>query len=154
MKDENQASEEVVIKEYPKSTHWLEGRQIRAVGNLVLTNQRLVFLRQVLPSEKEIETLQKLSKEESTERLIQFAFTLHKKNFQTPLSSIVSAKLGLHFVFPSLQPYMRVSYRTASKKVKTLSFRFRLPLLKRLMMSEFPTLGWSRVINKAVKAQQ
>ena len=100
MPDKSSASKEVVIKEYPKSTHWLEGNQVRAVGNLVLTNRRLVFLRQTVISQKEVENLQKLSQEASTERLIQFALTLHKKNFQIPLSSIVSAKLGFLSIFP------------------------------------------------------
>jgi len=154
MSDKSPASEEVVIKQYPNSTHWLEGNQVRAVGNLIVTNKRLVFLRQTVLTEKEIENTRKLSQEAGTERLIEFALSLHKKNFQVPLSSIVSAKLGFHFMFPSLKPCMRVSYKTASKKVKTLSFRFTLPFLKRLMLSEFPTLGWIRAINKAVKAQR
>ncbi len=154
MSDKPAASEEVVIKQYPNSTHLLEGDQVRAAGNLILTNKRLVFLRQTALTEKEVENLQKLSQKANTEELIQFALTLHKKNFQIPLSSIVSAKLGFYFIFPSLQWYMRLSYRTASKNVKTLSFRFTLPLFKRLLMSEFPTLGWTRAIRKAVKAQR
>jgi len=152
MKDEQQAAEEVVIKEYPKSTFWLEGRQVRAVGNLVLTNERLLFLRQVVLSQQEIETLQKLSKEASTSKLLQFALSLHKKNFQLPLSSIVSAKMGLNSILP-IRPCLRVYYRSASKKEKTESFLFNVPILKRLLMSEFPTLGWTRAVNKAVKAR-
>ena len=153
MNDEQAASEEVVMKEYPEYTYWLEGNQIRAVGNLILTNERLVFLRQVVLSEKEVETIQEISKESTTEKLLQYALTLHKKNFQIPLSSIASAKLGLVSFFP-LRPCLRVYYRSAGKKVKTMSFMFTLPVLKRLMMSEFPTLGWVRAIKKAVKAQQ
>ncbi len=154
MSGKSSASDETVIKEYPKSTHLLEGNQVRAVGNLILTNKRLVFLRQTVISEQELEKLQKLSNEANTEKLIQAALTLHKKNLQIPLSSIVSAKLSFLSGFPIPQSYMRVYYRTASKKVKTLSFRFTLPLLKRLLMSEFPTLDWVRTINKAVKAQR
>jgi hypothetical protein len=154
MSDKPSASDEVVIKEYPNSTHLLEENQVRAAGNLVLTNKRLIFLRQTAFTEKEIQNLQRLSQEANTEKLIQFALTLHKKNFQIPLSSIVSAKLGSYFIFPSPQWYMRVAYKTASKKVKTVSFRFTLPLFKRLLMSEFPTLGWIRAIKKAVKAQR
>jgi len=152
MKDEHQATEEVVIKEYPKSTYWLEGHQVMAVGNLVLTNERLAFLRQVVLSEKEIETLQKLSQEATANTLIQFALSLHKKNFQLPLSSIVSVKMGLYSILP-VRPCMRVYYKSASKKEKTVSFLFTVPLLKRLLLSEFPTLGWIRAINKAVKAK-
>ena len=154
MSDKQSASEEVVIKESPNSTHLLEGNQVRAAGNLILTNRRLVFLRRVALTEKEIKNIQKLSQEVNQEKLIQFALTLHKKNFQIPLSSIVSAKLGSYFIFPSPPWHMRVAYRTASNKVKTINFRFTLPLFKRLLMSEFPTLGWISAINKAVKTER
>jgi hypothetical protein len=154
MQGEHPASEEVVIKEYPNSTRWLDGGQVRAAGNLILTDERLVFVRQVPLSQKEIETLQQVSSEGTTSDLIRFALKLHKKNFQLPLSSIVSVKLGLCSIFPVPQPCMRISYKTAGKNVKTLSFWFRLPLFKRLLMSEFPTLDWIRAIKKAVKAQR
>jgi hypothetical protein len=139
MSDKSSASEEVVIKEYPNLTLWLDGNQVRTAGNLILTNKRLVFLRQTALSEKEVESLQKLSQEAITEQ-------------QTSLPTIISAKLSFHSGFPVPQSYMRVYYKTGGKNVKTLSFRFTLPLLKRLLMSEFPTLDWVRAINKAVKA--
>ena len=154
MADKPSASEEVVIREYPKSTLWLDGYQVRATGNLILSNRRLIFIRQTVLNEEQVEYLQKNSQKSNTEQLIHFAFALHKKNFQTPLSSIVSARLRFQPGFPFPQSYMRVSYRTAGKNVKTISFRFTVPLFKRLLMSEFPTLDWVRVINKAVKAEQ
>ena len=46
---------------------------------------------------------------------------------------------------------LRVDYVTGSKKIKSLGFMFTQPLIKRLMMSEFPTLGWKNAINKALK---
>ncbi len=45
---------EGVIKEYPKTTYWLEGRQVRAAGNLILTNRRLVFLNVIVPSPEQM----------------------------------------------------------------------------------------------------
>jgi len=155
MKDKQPVSKEVIIKEYPKSTHWLEGNQVKAIGNLILTNERLIFLNQIILTQEEVEYLQKFSKEATTERLIQLTLTLHKKNFQLPLSSIVSLKMGLYSILP-LRPCLRISYRSEKKKkkIKTVSFMFTLPLLKRLLMSEFPTLGWVRDVKKAVKAKQ
>ena len=85
------ASEEAVIKEHPHATYWLEGKQVRAAGNLLLTNQRLVFLRQVTLTKTQTQEIQRLTQEATTSELIQFALKLHKKNFQLPLSSIVSA---------------------------------------------------------------
>jgi len=143
-------SDETVVKEYPKSTCWLEDRQVRAIGNLVLTDQRLVFLKQVELSEKQAEEIRRLATEATTSELIQFALKLHKKNFQLPLSSIVTARMGLLSYFP-IRPYLSVHYLSVNKKLKTLDFMFTLPLLKRLMMSEFPTLGWLNAIKKAVK---
>jgi len=149
--DNHQAtSEEVVIKEHPHGTYWLEGRQVRATGNLILTNQRLVFLRQVTLTEKQAEEIQRLAKEATTSELIQFALKLHKKNLQLPLSSIVTAKMGFLSVFP-IRPYLRVYYQSASKNTKTLSFMFKIPFLKRLLLTDFPTIGWVNAIKKAVK---
>ena len=153
MKDEQLASEEIIIKEYPKSSHWLEGPEGTGVGNLILTSERLIFLNRVDLSDKEMETLQRLFKEATTSRMIDITLSLHKKNFQLPLSSIISVKLGLYSILP-IRPCLRISYRSEKKKVKTASFMFLPPFFKRLLMSEFPTLGWIRAIKKAVKARQ
>lgn len=153
MTSHQQASKEVVIKEHPHGTYWLEGNQVRAVGNLLLTNQRLVFLRQVNLTETQTKEIQRLAREAKTSELVQFALKLHKKNFQLPLSSIVTAKMGLLSIFP-VRPYLRVYYQSASKNTKTLSFMFTLPFLKRLLLTDFPTIGWINAIKRAVKAEQ
>ena len=151
MSNEQSASKERVIKEHPNITLWLENSQVRAAGNLVLTNERLVFLKQVAPSQKEIETLQQLSKEARTDKLIQFALGMHKKNFQIPLSSIVTAKTGFHFTFPFLNLRLRLFYRSASKKEKMLTFQLKTPFMKVLFRSEPLTMEWAGIIKKAVK---
>jgi len=153
MDDQKPSSEEIVVKEYPNSTYWLEDRQVKAAGNLILTSQRLVFLKQVALSEKQAEEIRRLATEATTSELIQFALKLNKKNFQLPLSSIVTARMGLLSYFP-IRPYLSVHYLSAGKKMKTLDFMFTLPLLKRLMLSEFPTLGWRSAIRSAVKKEQ
>ncbi len=147
------ASQEVVIKEHPHATYWLEGKQVRAAGNLLLTNQRLVFLKQVNLTEKQTKEIQRLAQEATTSELVQFVLKLHKKNFQLPLSSIVTAKMGLLSVLP-LRPYLRVYYQSASKKTKTLSFMFTLPFLKRLLLTDFPTIGFVNAIKRTIKAER
>lgn len=154
MKNISPPSKEVVIREYPNSTYWIEGRQVIAMGNLVLTNKRLLFLKQVSLTPQEIEKVQKLSKEAATEKVLQFALSLHRRNLEVPLSSIISVKAGLYSIFPILNLYMRVVYKSASKKIKTVSFKFRPPFLKRLLMSDTPTLGWVWDIRKAMKKAQ
>lgn len=142
---------EVVLKEYSKTSYWLDGRRIRAVGNLILTNERLIFLRQVVLSKEDVETIKKVAQD--TSKLLQFGLSLHKKNLQLPLSAIVGVRMGLVSFFP-VRPCLRVDYITGSKNIKTLSFMFVPPFFKRLMMSEFPTLSWISAIKKAVKAKQ
>lgn len=149
-----EANEETVIKEYPKSTQFVVDKRVIASGNLILTNRRLAYLREVELDQKEIADLQKLGKEASTEQLIQFALGLHKKNLQIALSSIVRAKLGFYSIFPIPRTYMRVYYKTTSRKENMLIFQFTQPFLKRIMMSRFPTLEFISAINKAVKAQK
>ncbi len=153
MSTEQPASEERVIKEHPNITLWLEDSQVKAAGNLVLTNERLVFLKQAALSEKETETLRKLSKEATTDKLLQFALTLHKKNFQLPLSSILSVKTGFHFTFPFLNLRLRLTYRSASKKEKTLTFVLKTPFMKVLFRSEPLTMEWVGAVKKAVKTR-
>ncbi len=155
MKDEQLASEEVVLKEYPHSTRWLEGQEVIGIGNLILTNERLVFLHRVPLDEEEVEYLQKFSKKAATKRMIDLAFTLHKKNFQVPLSSVISIKTGIYSILPFPRPCLRISYRSEKKKVKTVSFMFTIPLLKGLFQLEITTVKvWVRIIKEAVRHKQ
>jgi len=151
--DEKQAYGEVVIKQHPNSTHWLEGNQVKGAGNLILTNERLVFLKQAAIPEHKTEAFRKLSQEATTDKLIQFALTLHKKNFHIPLSSIVSVKLGMRFAFlPNL--CMRISYRSPSNKMQTLGFVFKTGLIKRLFEAEPMAMEWGRAVKKAIKSKK
>jgi len=156
MKDEQLASEEVVLKEYPRSTHRMEGQQVIGVGNLILTNERLVFLNRVPLNDEELEYLQKFSGKATTKRTIDLALALHKKNFQVPLSSVISVKTGLYSILPFPRPCLRISYRSEKKKkIKTISFMFTIPLWKGWFQLEITTIkGWGRIIREAVRYKQ
>ena len=157
MKDEKPLSEEVVLKEYPRSTRWLKGQQVVGVGNLILTNQRLVFLNQVELTQRQIEDLQKLRMNSAkTNEEIDFALTLHKSNFQIPLSSVISANMSRYCLFPFPRPYLSISYRGGSKSAeKTLGFMFTIPLLKGFYQLELTTVwAWAQIIRRALKAKQ
>ena len=52
---------ETVLKEYPNSTRWTRGQQIIGVGNLILTNERLVFLHGVELTPRQIAYVKKIS---------------------------------------------------------------------------------------------
>ena len=157
MEDEQLTSEEVALKEYPHSTRWLEGRQVIGVGNLILTNERLVFLHRVPLDEDELKYLHKLSQKATTKRMIDLALTLHKKNFQVPLSSVILVKMGLYSLFPFPRPCLRISYRSKKKKkqIKTISFMFTIPLWKGWFQLEITTVkGWVETIRRAVMRKQ
>ena len=147
---------EGVLKEYPNSTRWMKGQEIIGVGNLILTNERLVFLHGVELSPRQIATIRKLSETGETNKIIDFALTLHKRNFEVPLSSVISANMRRYCLFPFPRPYLSISYRGGSKdKEKTLGFMFTIPLLKGFYQLEFTTVwGWVQMIRKALKAKQ
>ena len=67
-------AQEVVLREYPNATFWLEGRQPMGAGNLILTTRRLVFLHRVGLADSQIEKIQELSKA-GVSQLTDFAFT-------------------------------------------------------------------------------
>ena len=147
---------EVVLKEYPNSTRWIKGQLIVGVGNLILTNERFVFLNQVVLSPRQIEHIRKLTETGKTNKIIDFALTLHKRNFEVPLSSVISAKMRRYCLLPFPRPYLSISYRGGSKdKEKTLGFMFTIPLLKGFYQLEFTTVwGWAQMMRKALKAKQ
>ncbi len=155
MEDKQPASEEFVIKEYPRSTRWLEERRIIGVGNLILTNERLVFLHQVVLTDEQIENLRKLS-EAPTSRMMDFVLALHKKNFQIPLSSLVLVRTGLFSLLPFPRFCLRVSYISEKKKkIKTVSFMFTISVLRGFFQLEITTvLGWVWIIRRAARAKQ
>ena len=149
-----QDSEEIVIKEYPHSTRWLEGQQIIGVGNLILTSRRLVFLHRVELSDRRIQDIERISKDGKTDRMIDFALTLHTKNFQIPLASVVSAGVGLHSLLPLPRPCLRISYQKKGE-IKNASFTFTIPLLRGFFQFEIlDVLLWVRKIRGAMKVGQ
>ncbi|MFH1003322.1 MAG: hypothetical protein V1780_04180 [Chloroflexota bacterium] len=145
---------EVVIKEHPRITLWLEGSEVKAGGNLVLTNRRLVFLKQVELTPVKAAELQKLSRENNTSELIKYALSLNKNNFQLPLSSIVSVKTGGFFTFPRFNLCLRLTYRSPGKKPKRLTFLFQTAFIRVLFRSEPLTMEWVRAVKKAAKASR
>jgi hypothetical protein len=148
-----QTRDEVVLKEYPNSTRWLEGQRVMGVGNLILTNERLVFIHQIHISEEEIERLRQLSARITTRELIDTTLPFHKKNFQVPLSSVVGVKTGLLTFFPFPRPCLRIFYQSAKKRqVNRLSFIFTIPLWKGWFQLEITTvMGWAASIKRVLR---
>ncbi|MFC2042321.1 hypothetical protein ACFLTV_02330, partial [Chloroflexota bacterium] len=153
MVKETQDSQERVIKEYPNTTRWLEGRLILGVGNLILTTERIAFLNQVLVKEKHVQKMQELSEAPSS-LVLDYALTLHKNNFQIPLSSVTSAKVGLFAYFPIPRFCLRIAYFSNKKKekIKRASFMFTISILRGFYQLEITTvMSWASTIKRVMK---
>ncbi|MFC2059806.1 hypothetical protein ACFLTZ_01770 [Chloroflexota bacterium] len=153
--DEQAAPQEVVIREYPYSSRWMDGQKLMGVGNLILTNKRLAFVNRLPLTKEEAETLQKLATTATTSEMIDFALTLHKINFQIPLSSVVSVKTSLYSILPFPRPCLSISYQTKKTIVQTISFMFTIPLWKAWFQFEISTIKiWERFIKEALNRRQ
>ena len=156
VKTTDDGHKELVLKEYPHSTRWIKGQLILGVGNLVLTNQRLVFLHGVDLTPRQIAYVKKLSEAGNASKVLDYALTLHKKSFEVPLTAVTSVKMAKYCILPFPRPYLKISYRGRGKdKEKALGFMFTIPLLRGFFQLEFTTVfGWSRMIKKAWNAVQ
>ncbi len=149
------APDERVIQEYPRSTRWLEGTRILGTGNLILTNRRLVFLHAIEPTPEQMANIQKMAGA-ATEASVDFALTLHKKNFEIPLRNITRARTGVFAWVPFPRFCLRVDYLEGKKEIpRTASFQFTISLLQGFVRMELTTvLGWAMAIGGAVKRAQ
>ncbi len=144
-------SGEIVIKEYPRSTRWLEGQRTAGIGNLILTSRRLIFLHQVQLTDEKIKHMQEISRDRTTDQTIDFALTLHRNSFQIPLTSVVSARVGLYSLLPLPRPCLRISYQKKGE-IKSASFMFTIPLLSGFFRFEITdVLSWVWRIRRAMR---
>lgn len=147
--------DEIVIKEYPNSTRWMEGQMVVGVGNLILTSRQLIFLHGVDLTDKQIERIHELSANGMTSRLIDQALTLHKNNFQIPLSAVTLVKIGLHSLLPIPRPCLRIFFVSGKSQKRMLTFMFTIPLLKGIYQWEIATVWhWVNTINRALRRWQ
>lgn len=151
MKNEQPASEEFVMKEYPKYTQLIEGKRVIGIGNLILTNKRLIFLHGLPLDEEDLTRLQRMSEKATTSKMLDIACSLHEKNFHVLLSSIDSVKTSLYTPLPFPRFCLRIDY-TSKKKPDRLTFMFTIPLWKGLFQLELTTvMAWSQYIRTAMK---
>lgn len=147
---ENTLPDEEIIREWPKYTLLMEPKAISR-GNLILTSERLVFLKEKVLTEKDIYTLYQMRERGASVREeIEFALGLQRKNFQIPLEDIIGAGLGRYSLLP-FRLWLHLRYRSGGKKEKQHTFIFTMSFFKRLILKEFPTFDWRRAINGEVK---
>lgn len=154
MENEQPASEEFVMKEYPKYTQLIEGKRVIGIGNLILTSKRLIFLHGLPLDEEDLTRLKKMSEKATTSKMLDIACSLYEKNFQVMLSSIDSVKTGIYSFIPFPRFCLRINY-TSRKKPNRLTFMFTIPLWKGLFQLEITTvMAWSKYIRTAMKNNQ
>lgn len=146
---------EVILKEHRRWTRWIRGSQNLGEGNLTLTNRRLLFLYRITSSPEVAANIQRL-KDTPVEDVLNYALTLHKNNFQIPLSSVVKVGVGFYLRFLLPHFHLRVSYLEAKKKVpRTFAFQFRRPMLEVLLRPQIIEVWtWAGAIKRAIRGQK
>jgi len=146
---------ERILKEHRKWTQWIAHPRILPLGNLVLTNRRLIFLNKIQSSPQVKENIRTLA-DSPTETVLNYAFTLHKDNFQIPLSAIGSVRVGTFRWNPLPHLCLSVVYFDGiNPSSGTVSFQFIRPIKQTILKPQLIVdIGWVRAINKAIKENE
>ncbi len=143
---------EVIIKEHRRWTRWVAGRRALGIGNLVLTNRRLIFLHMIQSSPEVSEKIKRLA-DAPIEKVLDYAFTLNRSNFQVPLTSIMRVQLGTRGFFPLPHFSLLVTFvRSKRQPPETVAFQFIRPILQVFLRPHIIVcLGWVKAIKQAMK---
>jgi hypothetical protein len=143
---------EKIIKEHRKWTQWIETPRALRLGNLVLTNRRLIFLHIIESSPEVKENIKKLA-DAPIESVLNYAYTLNNKNFQIPLSNVIGLKLGAYNWTPI--PHFCLSIIFVDRKYLTnrmVSFQFIRPYKQTILKPQFMlVMDCIRAIKQAIK---
>jgi hypothetical protein len=143
---------ETIIKEHRKWTQWIETPRKLRLGNLVLTNHRLIFLNKISSSPEVSENIGKL-KDSPTEAVLNYAYTLDRQNMQIPLSNIVGLKIGAYNWTPIPHICLTVVFVDGKDiRHRVASFQFIRPYKQTILKPQFMlVMDWIREIKRAVK---
>jgi hypothetical protein len=143
---------EKIIKEHRKWTQWIERPRAMRMGNLVLTNRRLIFLHQIQSSPAVKDNIKKLA-DAPTETVLNYAFSLNGSNFQIPLPAIGKVTIGTFNWTPFPHVCLSVVYFDGKHtNSKSASFQFIRPIKQTILNPQLIVdIGWVQAINKAIK---
>jgi hypothetical protein len=146
---------ERILKEHRKWTQWIAYPRILPLGNLVLTNRRLIFLNKIQSSPQVTENIKKLA-DAPMETVLNYAFTLNRDNFQIPLSAIGAVRVGAFRWNPFPHVCLSVVYFDGKNTSSRLaSFQFIRPIKQTILHPQlFVDIGWVRAINRAIKENE
>ncbi len=143
---------ERIIKEHRHWTQWIKNPRAMELGNLVLTNRRLIFLHKIQSSPDVKDNIQKLA-DAPMETVLNYAFTLNRNNFQIPLSSIGNVRIGAFNWNPFPHVCLTVIYFDGKHpSSKSSSFQFIRPIKQTILKPQIVVgIGWVRAINQVIK---
>jgi hypothetical protein len=144
---------ERIIKEHRKWTQWIETPRALRLGNLVLTNRRLIFLNIIQSSPDVKENIKKLA-DAPVETVLNYAYKLNRDNFQIPLSAIAGLKIGAYNWTPIPHICLTVVFydgKNLSSRMR--AFQFIRPYKQTILKPQFFLLiDWIRAIKQAIQA--
>ncbi|MGP8079058.1 MAG: hypothetical protein ACLPVI_00920 [Dehalococcoidales bacterium] len=143
---------ERIIKEHRKWTQWIQTPRKLRLGNLVLTNRRLIFLNIIQSSPEVNESIKKLA-DAPIEIVLNQAFKLNGDNFQIPLSAIAGLKIGAYNWTPIPHVCLSVVYYDGKNpQNRMVAFQFIRPYKQTILKPQIILLfDWIRAIKKAIQ---
>ena len=146
---------ERIIKEHRKWTQWIETPRALRLGNLVLTNRRLIFLHLIQSNPEVNESIKKLA-DSPMETVLNYAYKLDRKNFQIPLSAIAGLKLGAYNWTPIPHVCLSVVYFDGKNPgSRMVAFQFIRPYKQTILKPQlFLLIDWIRAIKQAIKTNE
>lgn len=149
---EQEATPEVIIRQHRRQAYLLEGREVIGVGSLILTNRRLLFLNRIERSPEVEADIKKLA-DAPMKDVLDHAVTLHKDNFQIPLSSIIRPGIGTFIGFPLPRFCLSVFYLKGKKlQPHTVTFQFKNTRTGIFTQPQVITArNWGKTIRNAIE---
>ena len=146
---------ERIIKEHRKWTQWIETPRALRLGNLVLTNRRLIFLHLIQSNPEVNESIKKLA-DSPMETVLNYAYKLDRKNFQIPLSAIAGLKLGAYNWTPIPHVCLSVIYYDGKNPTsRMVAFQFIRPYKQTILKPQLLLIiDWIRAIKQAIKTHE
>ena len=143
---------EKIIKEHRKWTQWIETPRKLQLGNLILTNRRLLFLNKISSSPEVTENIKKLA-DAPTESVLNYAYTLNRDNFQIPLSNVIGLKIGAYNWTPIPHVCLSIVYVDGKNLTTRMrAFQFIRPYKQTILKPQFIlVIDWIRAIKQTIK---
>jgi hypothetical protein len=146
------AEPEAIIKEHRKWTQWIQTPRKLRLGNLVLTNRRLIFLN-IIQSGPEVEASIRKLADAPMETVLSHAFKMNNDNFQIPLSAVAGLKIGAYNWTPIPHFCLSIVYFDGSSpRSRMAAFQFIRPYKQTILKPQlFLLFEWIRTIKKAIQ---